>query len=197
MVFEQKFCRPSITKRVTRVELNRRDKCKEQQRAKVEAKKMKQLSKETDSLENFIFCMSNPKWHLLMLLQSYGIRESKEVTVEGRVQFDLLQVTSWVIKYQDNLVSLGVDESLAQVCSESGAMDPIMNAYVERMQATTRKWYLNILEADKVQPPKKTEDGKLYTPTAVDLFRILGEQVQIARENSIDVMLYKIALSII
>jgi hypothetical protein len=41
-------------------------------------------------------CKQSKLMLLIKLDRQYGVRESKDVTVEGRVQFDLLQVVSYI-----------------------------------------------------------------------------------------------------
>ncbi|KAG0628583.1 hypothetical protein M758_1G037400 [Ceratodon purpureus] len=85
---------------------------------------------------------------------------------------------------------------LASVCAESGAMDPLFRTYIVRMKVTMQRMCSNILDADKVNPPKRTESGRLWTPAGVDLFRLLNEQVKVVQETSTDVMLFHVAVAI-
>lgn len=129
----------------------------------------------------------------IQMLRRLGDRASKFFNLE------ILKVLGWLVKFQEELIQFGVEKGSAAQCGHfSGAMDPLMDDYVDRMQIFMRTCNRNIMEADKKNPPKRSNDRRLYTPAGVVLFQILREQVlQVGQENSTDVMLYRISLPVI
>lgn len=59
-----------------------------------------------------------------------------------------------------------------------------------------QRMFTNIMDADKVNPPKRTESGRVWTPAGVDLFRLLNEQVKVVQSSSTDLMLFHVAVAI-
>lgn len=62
---------------------------------------------------------------------------------------------------------------------------------------THQSWYRNILEDDWSRPPKISDEGRCWTPAAVDFFRLLGEQVTTVQNNCTGIMVYKVAQAVI
>jgi hypothetical protein len=60
-----------------------------------------------------------------------------------------------------------------------------------------QSWYRNILEDDWSRPPKISDEGRCWTPAAVDFFRLLGEQVTTVQNNCTGIMVYKVAQAVI
>jgi hypothetical protein len=55
----------------------------------------------------------------------------------------------------------------------------LLDTYMQRVGATLDGWLRNIVEADATSEPLSTGEGRMWTPGAVDLFRILDEQVSV------------------
>lgn len=108
---------------------------------------------------------------------------------------DILKLMGWLKQTEDQMIELGVEESIATFPAESGSLEPLIEEYVKRMSTSMRNWLTNMLKTDMNPdyPPKPREDGRLCTPVAVDVFRLLGEQVQIVQEHSKGLMLFKAA----
>eukprot|EP00850_Spirogloea_muscicola_P023325 SM000347S12999 [mRNA] locus=s347:8276:14393:- [translate_table: standard] len=129
--------------------------------------------------------------HFVQMLQRLGDRADSLTNIE------ILKVIAWLDRYEEQMLQLGIDEAIVMMPAESGSLDALMNVYVHRMKSTMKQWYTNILEHDKTEPPKKSEDGKMWTPAPTDLFRILGEQIALVQENSAGVMLFKTGATVV
>ena len=55
----------------------------------------------------------------------------------------------------------------------------MMQVYLGRVVEQLHVWHRNIVQCEATEEPKPDPEGRLYTPGAVDLFRILNEQVSI------------------
>ena len=128
------------------------------------------------------------------------------------------QVMGWISAYQETLGDLGLEEEVARF-PQGGSRGTtlLIDKYIERMRATLHAWFVNILEvgsgatcgplpnmhlchsspsaraaaqADINSAPKQADDGRLWTPGAVDFFRIVNEQVAVVEEvSSADMLL--------
>lgn len=58
-----------------------------------------------------------------------------------------LQVIQWVSGYQESLGNLGVpEEDTAFPQGQQSGLQLLMQKYIQRMQATRKTWFTNILE---------------------------------------------------
>lgn len=56
----------------------------------------------------------------------------------------------------------------------------IIDAYCERLQETNASWIENLCLLSRTRPPKPSSDGKLWTPSDLEFFRLITDHMSIA-----------------
>jgi hypothetical protein len=97
-------------------------------------------------------------------------QSSKDMGELGQTDLSTSSSTCELLPYapqsqDDDLVGLRLDESLAQVCSESASSDDLMNLYVERMQEATKVIFTDPLSSCR------TSSYDYHVPFLVLFFR--------------------------
>ncbi|KAI3425101.1 hypothetical protein D9Q98_008479 [Chlorella vulgaris] len=96
---------------------------------------------------------------------------------------DILKVMQWLAGYQESLGEFGLEEEeVAFPTGPQTGVSLLINTYVARIVATLSSWLSNIVEGDFKGEPKASAEGRMWTPGAVDFFRILNEQVAVVAE---------------
>lgn len=118
---------------------------------------------------------------------------------------EILDIIGWIESYFDTLRGLGIEEEELKFeqnysddsDGEKHVLSVLYDVYVERNRKSTSKWYLNILEVDVAGEPKVDNDGKLWTPSFVDFFRILNDGISTIETITKGEMLFRLIFNLI
>mmetsp|Transcript_19085 Transcript_19085/g.53180 ORF Transcript_19085/g.53180 Transcript_19085/m.53180 type:complete len:779 (+) Transcript_19085:187-2523(+) len=112
---------------------------------------------------------------------------------------DILRVLGWVTTYTDTAANLGIEEEELQfnysLDSETPGLAMLVEKYTERVEAQIAMWFRNIVASDLDKTPTEREDGRLWTPGAIDFFRLVNEQVAVVQEITSGYLLHRVAES--
>ena len=90
---------------------------------------------------------------------------------------DILFCMEWVQRHRSLLISE------ATSFEDISGIRKLMYTYVNRMENALRNWLRNIMNSDFRSEPTVSPDGELFTPGPQDMFRLLEEQINIARQG--------------
>jgi exocyst complex component 3 len=116
---------------------------------------------------------------------------------------DLVATVTWSQHYFTAIESLGLAIETTDEEAEDG-MDEIDNfsaprlpyptgliklieTYCGRLRETVTEWMINLCRLANARPPRATADGKLWTPSDVEFFRLVDDQMAIASGTRSDV----------
>jgi hypothetical protein len=114
--------------------------------------------------------------------QVYDILEIIGVISGQLSNADILYAIHWVQVHRKYLV---------EDVSNSGAIrgtDPLMQTYVDRMDGALRNWLKNIMRSDFEAAPREDSEGHLFTPGPQDMFRLLEEQLDVAKTGGVSLL---------
>lgn len=95
---------------------------------------------------------------------------------------DILHAMHWVQTHSKYLVRQEFDtQGIAGI-------DSLLRTYANRMDDSLRNWLKNIMNADFEAAPREDADGRLFTPGPQDMFRLLEEQLNVAKTGGISLL---------
>uniref|UniRef100_A0A061QZB5 Exocyst complex component 3 n=1 Tax=Tetraselmis sp. GSL018 TaxID=582737 RepID=A0A061QZB5_9CHLO len=108
-------------------------------------------------------------------------------SVAGRLSnVDILKVIGWVTSYREVVGNLGIEDADASFGytaeSDTPGLAMLADKFMERLEEQMASWFRMIVKDDLAREPLVKDDGRLWTPGAIDFFRSVHDQVATVQE---------------